>query len=1615
MSRLLTLIYFSLFNPSLVLAQYFQRYQYINVTLPNNAGFQDQYWWQPSVLHAPQLVRFLNPDVVILTYNCYYMKDICKNAENWFAGPRGPGAAQVYTSFSFDLNGGDNGRSDDRRTQSCPGSWKNSHTCPETDQNIVMRHDGPWPFTELDPTAGQGGAGSYLIKHVRDGQGNILRRSDVQYTCDEFPPATWVEGGIGVTLDPPATHGFASGRGETRCAAMRCGNSGVTGVKAEQNWQGATHNNLRLALKAHINLQNAANPLAHPGFDEDNDVVNFVLRMVNSVDGVAARVQTWTPNGNVVNDRQTTQAKRSDGSFKSNKDYLNWINTVTLEELAATGNFTERLVVSEEEHEMFASMPAMGMSMAGPMGAEMALDVQERSGRWGDDELDFEPVSESKRHDSGEAAASVFERASVSDLAHARKVVNEAISESAKLNKARLEHPLRNNYGSKSETIDDGSKSKRDTTDEDGEISQLLEITDEIVDAAALVSEADAVQTGTKAFKRAASKTNFWMERLKRKGTVPWGDDPKYKIFRNVRDYGAVGDGFTDDTKAIKRAMNDGRRCGKKCHGSTTKNAIVYFPSGRYRVSSTLPLPFGTQVVGDATNWPTIIASKCFLGLGVLSTNEYTGNGFGPDGQDQEWFITTGNFYRQIRNLRIDITEAPAKQRVVGIHYQVAQATSLQYVEIVAANGTSQIGVFAENGSGGVISDVTFRGGAFGLYGGTQQFTAQRLTFSGCATGVQIIWDWGWVWKSITMTDINVGFYLLREGVTEDGHVGSAMFLDSTFKNVKTAILTTPPKKYPGVGSTGITIDKVKFEDVDRAVADISGATILDASGKVDHWTIGPVYLPSRDFSLGRNLTRVYGRQSGLIDSDGAFFEKPKPQYQTRSVKDFVHTKDYGAKGDGKTDDTRAFQRALWASQGKILFVDSGSYILTGTVIVPVGTKIVGEAWSQLVASGSYFQDEKNPKVMIQVGKEGSVGDVEMQDLLFTSRGATPGLILVEWNIKASSPGAAGLWDCHVRLGGAVGTKLTPEECPAGTNGVNSRCKAASLMFHITPKASGYFENMWLWAADHMIDDDDLEDANNRMVETSVYAARGLLIESVEPTWLYGTSVEHAVFYQYNFNKARNVFAGMIQTETPYYQPKPKAPAPFKKAVGAISGDPSYNQTDTKNLKGLEEPWALVIRQSAGVAIAGAGLYSWFSCNSQSCVDKQVCQTALVLLEDNYSNVQIQNLVTIGAKDMAVRDGTAISALDNLHVKTHPHWSYISIFNVNDPADDVLYIDSSIWDMDRPAFACSPPCRVQLPAWTKATRTVNYPRITVTDGTWKTTITEAPITISKWVFEIMTVTREDGKVGKRDDLVSALIPLLATTPSWPAATFTNTAGQVESTTPAGSFPQPPVIAGSITLNPSEPWPTDPLNIDLGDDASPLLDQCHYLDIFCLSDPWRNIIPLPVPEPDDGGEEISDAVRMCPTPSSTTTTSTTKKASETAEPEPEPSPFEHGDPMQNVNDCYNSGRDEDHVRAENAMNSFCNSLTNKIKDTGIAPENFYHEGKYDFPIKNFRSATQFVISMEVNEGCEWKSSIDECKKYLLAPIDGCDCSGKNGKQGGVVSNNCLKWRIDPNSN
>lgn len=413
--------------------------------------------------------------------------------------------------------------------------------------------------------------------------------------------------------------------------------------------------------------------------------------------------------------------------------------------------------------------------------------------------------------------------------------------------------------------------------------------------------------------------------------------------------------------------MNNGTRCGKDCNGSTTKNAIVYFPPGTYLISSTIPLPFGTQVIGDAINRPTLVASPQFVGLGVLSTDEYTGGGVGIDGGDQEYYVNTANFYRQIRNVIIDISKTPTSSSsgaALGqscIHYQVAQATSLENVELIAAAGSNQVGLYAENGSGGQISDVTFTGGAVGIYGGNQQFTAQRLTFNGCTTGVHLIWDWGWVWKSVTMNNVGIGFQLTADKGAV-GNIGSTSIFDSSFTNVGTVVVIAPPSSTPGSGSTGLALENVKLSGVTTVVADTTGAVILaGSSATVDEWALGPVYEGSttaRSYSTGGKIGSYKLHQS-LLDANGNYFERAKPQYEDVDVGSFFHVKDAGATGDGSTDDTAAFQAALYstAAKGLVLFVDAGSYILTSTITIPPGARIVGETWSQLVASGAYFSD----------------------------------------------------------------------------------------------------------------------------------------------------------------------------------------------------------------------------------------------------------------------------------------------------------------------------------------------------------------------------------------------------------------------------------------------------------------------------------------------------------------------------------------------------------------------------------------------------------------------------------------------------------------------------------
>ncbi|KID94680.1 LysM domain protein, partial [Metarhizium majus ARSEF 297] len=725
--------------------------------------------------------------------------------------------------------------------------------------------------------------------------------------------------------------------------------------------------------------------------------------------------------------------------------------------------------------------------------------------------------------------------------------------------------------------------------------------------------------------------SGYWMLDMPQLGSSPFGPQG-YKVWRNVKDYGAKGDGKTDDTAAINLAISDGGRCGPNCGSSTVHPAVVFFPPGTYLISSSIIQYYNTQLLGDPNNVPTILGASSFLGLGMITSDVYVSD-------REQWYLNTNNFLRSIRNFIIDVRNTDPRAYVCGIHWQVAQGTSIESVTFYMKYnsddpGNTQQGIYMGNGSGGFLADLTFIGGNFGAYMGNQQFTTSHLVFHGCKTAVQIHWDWAWTMHDFVIDGCQTGLRITggAGGLHSTGQgVGSLVLVDSTISNTPNGIETSLVSE----SSTSFLLQNVGFFNVETAVQDDEKGSTLLAGGSqvvVDSWGFGRVNNAAgpSEFVAGGPVP-VMDRPEALVGDrrDGRMqpnlLTRRRPLYYNVAASNVIDVKALGAKGDGATDDTAVLNAILEgaANTSSVVYFPFGVYIITDTLHVPVGSRIIGQAWSQIMARGHKFLHERKPRAAVQFGREGDVGILEVQDMMFTvtgQDGATPGAVLVEWNVQQSFKGAAGMWDSHIRVGGAEGTWLQRDDCPKNTGQVNPYCRAAALLMHLTPGSSAYLENVWLWTADH-----DLDKVTQDQID--VYAGRGMLIES-DTAWLWGTAVEHCVLYQYQISSASTILMSMIQTESPYFQPIPKAPFPFN--AGVFPNDPTF--ADCSSL-GCYSSWAVRIVDSTAVYILGAGLYSWFSDYKQDCLGTEDCQQAGFEVVQSY-DIWVYNLCTKAIVEM---------------------------------------------------------------------------------------------------------------------------------------------------------------------------------------------------------------------------------------------------------------------------------------------------------------------------------------------------------------------------------------------
>jgi len=154
------------------------------------------------------------------------------------------------------------------------------------------------------------------------------------------------------------------------------------------------------------------------------------------------------------------------------------------------------------------------------------------------------------------------------------------------------------------------------------------------------------------------------------------------------------------------------------------------------------------------------------------------------------------------------------------------------------------------------------------------------------------------------------------------------------------------------------------------------------------------------------------GEAAGYTVQTGPSASAPVSRTLQRKIDDFASVKDFGATGDGSTDDTAAINRALFqlfcrqinSEIRRSLFFPAGTYLITEPIKVPSFARLYGEGSSSSIiklasgASGSYVMQTADSlqQVGSNIGDSSATPptDIEIASLCFETAKSTTAVLV---------------------------------------------------------------------------------------------------------------------------------------------------------------------------------------------------------------------------------------------------------------------------------------------------------------------------------------------------------------------------------------------------------------------------------------------------------------------------------------------------------------------------------------------------------------------------------------------------------------------------------------------
>lgn len=160
--------------------------------------------------------------------------------------------------------------------------------------------------------------------------------------------------------------------------------------------------------------------------------------------------------------------------------------------------------------------------------------------------------------------------------------------------------------------------------------------------------------------------------------------------------YNAKGDGVTDDTAAIQKALNDDGNGGTRFqNGVTIRPAAVFVPGGTYKISAPIDMRLSTILIGDPNNPPIFKATSTFNGDALIH------------GRDVAAGDATINFFVALKNIVIDTTNINKDSAITALGWGVSQACHLTNIKInMPQRSGGHVGIDMKDGSAIVVTDI---------------------------------------------------------------------------------------------------------------------------------------------------------------------------------------------------------------------------------------------------------------------------------------------------------------------------------------------------------------------------------------------------------------------------------------------------------------------------------------------------------------------------------------------------------------------------------------------------------------------------------------------------------------------------------------------------------------------------------------------------------------------------------------------------------------------------------------------------------------------------------------------------------------------------------------------